>query len=58
MTRIPQVTGFAGREEYDGAKARGKGLRAAVPRSAHAELVPQAGRPGAVAAVEESNAAE
>src|SRR4051812_17492845 len=54
MTRIPQVTGFAGREEHDGAKARGRALRASVPRSAHARFTERPERPDAVAAVEES----
>jgi uncharacterized protein (DUF2252 family) len=54
MTRIPQVTGFAGRDEHDGAKAQGKALRSAVPRSAHARFTPPADRPDAVTAVEES----
>ncbi|MCZ9339427.1 DUF2252 domain-containing protein, partial [Streptomyces sp. TRM76130] len=36
------------------AKAEGKALRRVVPRSAHAALDLDAGRPGAVRAVEES----
>ncbi len=55
MTRIPQVTGFAGREEYDGAKAHGKALRVSVPRSAHARFTPSSERPDALAAVAESS---
>ncbi|POX42153.1 DUF2252 domain-containing protein [Streptomyces sp. Ru73] len=55
--RLPYVDGFAWRGD-DGPqpKAVGKALRERVPRSAHADLVVGAGRPGAVAAVEESNA--
>ncbi|GAA4911242.1 DUF2252 domain-containing protein [Streptomyces coeruleoprunus] len=62
--RIPVVPGFApragggrgdGGEGGDGPKARGKALRARVPRAAHASPVPGAGRPDAVRAVEESS---
>ncbi|WP_030621627.1 DUF2252 domain-containing protein [Streptomyces sclerotialus] len=58
--RLPYVSGFArrgdGGEGGPGPKAVGKALRETVPRSAHAALVVGGGRPGAVAAVEESNA--
>ncbi|GGS37300.1 DUF2252 domain-containing protein [Streptomyces griseoviridis] len=55
--RMPAVPGLA-RWEGPGAgsvKAAGKALRRRVPRSAHAEFAADAGRPGAVRAVEESN---
>ncbi|MFG2573516.1 DUF2252 domain-containing protein [Streptomyces sp. NPDC048481] len=63
--RLPRVRGFAewppGRRGGAGTggapvspKAEGRGLRGRVPRSAHAELVLDASRPDAVAAVEES----
>ncbi|MGW7464975.1 DUF2252 domain-containing protein [Streptomyces xantholiticus] len=57
--RIPVVRGFAP-HAATGAGAQspkdaGKALRERVPRSAHASLVPTAGRPDAVQAVEESN---
>jgi uncharacterized protein (DUF2252 family) len=55
MTRIPHVAGFAGREEHDGAKARGKALRAHVPRSAHSRFEAHPDRPDALAAVQESS---
>ncbi|MEU6113927.1 DUF2252 domain-containing protein [Streptomyces sp. NPDC047117] len=55
--RLPYVSGFARRgDEGPGPKAVGKGLRETVPRSAHGEPALGAGRPDAVAAVEESNA--
>ncbi|MET8678392.1 DUF2252 domain-containing protein [Streptomyces sp. NPDC004647] len=55
--RIPYVPGFARwPEDSPTPKQRGKELREAVPRSAHAQLELGAGRPDAVAAVEESNA--
>ncbi|MFJ4920454.1 DUF2252 domain-containing protein [Streptomyces sp. NPDC088725] len=62
--RIPEVPGFAPRRvsgvpgASDGArppKARGKALRAKVPRSSHDGVVFAAGRPDAVRAVEESS---
>ncbi|WP_149182455.1 DUF2252 domain-containing protein [Streptomyces sp. TRM49041] len=60
--RIPVVPGFARRRggAYrpgvdEGPKARGKALRERVPRSSHDTLVPGAGRPDAVRAVEESS---
>ncbi|MFL4949305.1 DUF2252 domain-containing protein [Streptomyces sp. MMS24-I31] len=53
--RVPVVPGFA-RWPVDGSpKAEGKALRQRVARSAHAGFEADAGRPGAVAAVEESN---
>ncbi|MFI1533786.1 DUF2252 domain-containing protein [Streptomyces anandii] len=53
--RVPVVTGFA-RWPADGSpKAEGKALRQRVARSAHAAFEADAGRPDAVAAVEESN---
>ncbi|CAL9471187.1 hypothetical protein SUDANB58_02856 [Streptomyces sp. enrichment culture] len=54
-TRLPVVPGFARRPATGSPKAEGKALRGRVPRSAHAELVLDAARPGALAAVEESN---
>ncbi|MDX3387589.1 DUF2252 domain-containing protein [Streptomyces niveiscabiei] len=55
--RIPRVAGFA---EWNGAsgeapKEVGKGLRRAVPRSAHAGFEVDGARPEVVAVVEESN---
>ncbi|MEU9554539.1 DUF2252 domain-containing protein [Streptomyces fumanus] len=52
--RIPVVPGFARWPADGSAKAEGKALRRGVPRSAHAVLDLDAGRPGAVRAVEES----
>ncbi|CAM5698888.1 hypothetical protein SFUMM280S_02873 [Streptomyces fumanus] len=52
--RIPVVPGFARWPTDGSAKAEGKALRRGVPRSAHAVLDLDAGRPGAVRAVEES----
>ncbi|MEU0740134.1 DUF2252 domain-containing protein [Streptomyces sp. NPDC006134] len=57
--RVPVVPGFArwpgaGSPKAEG-KAEGKALRGRVPRSAHAELALDAARPGALAAVKESN---
>ncbi|MFG2309019.1 DUF2252 domain-containing protein [Streptomyces sp. NPDC048566] len=49
------VPGFAAWPVKASAKAEGKALRERVPRSAHAELTTDDGRPGAVSAVEESN---
>ncbi|MGP3924445.1 DUF2252 domain-containing protein [Streptomyces sp. 8N616] len=55
--RIPYVAGFVQWSEASAApKQRGKALRARVPRAAHAEPPSDAGRPDAVAAVEESSA--
>ncbi|MEV0602447.1 DUF2252 domain-containing protein [Streptomyces sp. NPDC050315] len=55
--RLPHVSGFARRgDDGPGPKAAGKALRETVPRSAHSEPAFGAGRPGAVAAVEESSA--
>ncbi|WP_031078808.1 DUF2252 domain-containing protein [Streptomyces sp. NRRL WC-3742] len=49
------VAGFA--TERDGrARERGKALRERVPRERHAEFAPATGRPGAVEALEQSNA--
>ncbi|MFF3554434.1 DUF2252 domain-containing protein [Streptomyces tsukubensis] len=58
--RIPAVPGFAPRGAAVGGadtspKQLGKALRDRVPRSSHAALVLPAGRPDAVAAVEESS---
>lgn len=53
--RVPRVPGFA-RWPADGSpKAEGKALRRRLARSAHAAFDPDAGRPDAVAAVEESS---
>ncbi|MFF4588354.1 DUF2252 domain-containing protein [Streptomyces sp. NPDC001388] len=57
--RLPHVRGFAQwsttGDEAVSPKERGKALRERVPRSAHARLDPDASRPDAVTAVEESN---
>ncbi|GLF96675.1 DUF2252 domain-containing protein [Streptomyces yaizuensis] len=56
--RIPAVPGFARRAGGGSAlspKQLGKALRERVPRLSHDALVPVAGRPGAVEAVEESS---
>ncbi|MEU4653463.1 DUF2252 domain-containing protein [Streptomyces sp. NPDC023723] len=57
--RVPVVPGFArwaaGSSGGGSAKAEGKALRERVPRSAHAVFEADPGRPGAVAAVTESN---
>ncbi|CAL9523129.1 DUF2252 domain-containing protein [Streptomyces sp. enrichment culture] len=53
--RVPVVPGFARWPAAGSAKAEGKALRTRVPRSAHAALGLDAGRPDAVAAVEESH---
>ncbi|MFJ5799415.1 DUF2252 domain-containing protein [Streptomyces decoyicus] len=57
MPRVPYVPGFA-KAEAEGAspKAAGRALRERVPRAEQAALSIAAGRPDAVAAVEESNA--
>ncbi|MFD1273432.1 DUF2252 domain-containing protein [Streptomyces kaempferi] len=49
------VPGFAGWPAQGSPKEKGKELRARVPRTAHAELTPDADRPDVVAVVEESN---
>ncbi|MFG3586846.1 DUF2252 domain-containing protein [Streptomyces sp. NPDC047990] len=49
------VPGFAGWPAQGSPKGKGKELRARVPRTAHAELTPDADRPDVVAVVEESN---
>ncbi|MEV7418514.1 DUF2252 domain-containing protein [Streptomyces sp. NPDC089919] len=54
--RIPVVAGFGPRVAQGSPREEGKALRGRVPRAAHAQLVPVAGRPDAVRAVEESNA--
>jgi uncharacterized protein (DUF2252 family) len=54
-TRFPRVRGFAEWPGDGSPKDEGKALRGQVPRAAHAELALDAGRPDAVAAVEESN---
>ncbi len=60
MSRLPYVPGFArpvaGGESRRAGKAAGKALRERVPRSAHADWKPGAGRPGAVESVEAANA--
>ncbi|KPI12324.1 Protein of unknown function DUF2252 [Actinobacteria bacterium OK074] len=53
--RIPWVPGFADPFVKGSPKEDGRQLRHRVPRAAHAEFVPDPARPGAVAAVEESN---
>ncbi|WP_202437589.1 DUF2252 domain-containing protein [Streptomyces sp. SID5910] len=53
--RVPVVPGFARWPVEGSPKARGKALRASVARSAHAVFDPDADRPDAVSAVEESN---
>ncbi|UKY51403.1 DUF2252 domain-containing protein [Streptomyces inhibens] len=57
MSRVPYVPGFA-RADAQGPspKAAGRALRERLPRSEQAALSIAAGRPDAVAAVEESNA--
>ncbi|WP_190016112.1 DUF2252 domain-containing protein [Streptomyces lucensis] len=54
--RLPRVRGFAAWPAESTAKQEGKALRQSVSRGAHRLLDPDAGRPGAVSAVEESNA--
>ncbi|WP_369357589.1 DUF2252 domain-containing protein [Streptomyces sp. cg2] len=57
MTRVPYVPGFArADEEGPSAKAVGRALREQLPRGEQAVLRITAGRPDAVASVEESNA--
>ncbi len=55
--RLPEVPGFAARPTaaQESPKGEGKALRGRVPRSEHARFEAGAGRPDAVAAVEESN---
>lgn len=53
--RVPVVPGFARWPAEGSPKAEGKAVRARVPRSAHAALDLDAGRPDVLAAVEESN---
>ncbi|MFF0595878.1 DUF2252 domain-containing protein [Streptomyces antibioticus] len=53
--RLPKVRGFAEWPSAGSPKAEGKALRTGVPRAAHAALDLDAGRPDAVAAVEESS---
>ncbi|MEV8069420.1 DUF2252 domain-containing protein [Streptomyces sp. NPDC085995] len=53
--RVPHVAGFARWPGGGSPKAEGKALRERVARSAHAAFEADAGRPDAVAAVEESN---
>ncbi|AJT65838.1 hypothetical protein T261_4184 [Streptomyces lydicus] len=57
MSRVPYVPGFA-KADAQGAspKATGRALRERLPRSEQAAVSIAAGRPDAVAAVEESNA--
>ncbi|MFI9050502.1 DUF2252 domain-containing protein [Streptomyces sp. NPDC053427] len=57
MSRVPYVPGFA-KADAQGAspKAAGRALRERLPRAEQAALSIAAGRPDAVAAVEESNA--
>ncbi|MGV9250753.1 DUF2252 domain-containing protein [Streptomyces sp. NPDC003697] len=54
--RLPRVRGFAEWPAEGTPKEEGKALRRRVPRRAHAEFGPDASRPDAVTAVEESNA--
>jgi uncharacterized protein (DUF2252 family) len=54
--RLPHIRGFAERTPQDSPKQEGRALRDGVPRSSHAELIVDAARPGAVTAVEWSNA--
>ncbi|UQA94314.1 DUF2252 domain-containing protein [Streptomyces halobius] len=57
MSRVPYVPGFAEADaEGPSAKGVGKALRERIPRREQAALSLSAGRPDAVAAVEESNA--
>ncbi|MEU9483245.1 DUF2252 domain-containing protein [Streptomyces decoyicus] len=57
MPRVPYVPGFAKAEAPGSSpKAAGRALRERVPRAEQAALSVAAGRPDAVAAVEESNA--
>ncbi|MDT3400138.1 DUF2252 domain-containing protein [Streptomyces sp. B1866] len=53
--RLPHVAGFARWPMGGAPKEEGRALRRRVPRSAHARLPYDPGRPGAVAAVERSN---
>ncbi|GGZ82899.1 DUF2252 domain-containing protein [Streptomyces echinoruber] len=53
--RLPRVRGFAEWPPQGSPKQEGKALRRSVPRRAHATLDPDASRPDAVTAVEESN---
>ncbi|MEV5016255.1 DUF2252 domain-containing protein [Streptomyces sp. NPDC053780] len=53
--RVPVVPGFARWPAEGSPKAEGKAVRTRVPRSAHAALDVDAGRPDVLAAVEESN---
>ncbi|WP_432079999.1 DUF2252 domain-containing protein [Streptomyces sp. WAC 04229] len=53
--RVPVVPGFARWPAEGSPKAEGKAVRTRVPRSAHAALDLDAGRPDVLAAVEESN---
>lgn len=52
---LPRVPGFAGRPAEGSPKDEGKALRVSVPRAAHAAFDPDASRPDAVTAVEESS---
>ncbi|MFE9766861.1 DUF2252 domain-containing protein [Streptomyces sp. NPDC005808] len=54
-SRAFAVRGFAAWPVQGSPKEEGKALRGRVPRAAHAEFTPDAGRPDAVRAVEESN---
>ncbi|MGW2021293.1 DUF2252 domain-containing protein [Streptomyces decoyicus] len=57
MPRVPYVPGFAKAEAPGSSpKAAGRALRERLPRAEQAALSIEAGRPDAVAAVEESNA--
>jgi uncharacterized protein DUF2252 len=55
VRRLPRVPGFAERSAGDSPKGEGKALRGQVPRTAHATFGPDASRPDAVSAVEESS---
>jgi uncharacterized protein (DUF2252 family) len=55
VPRLPRVRGFAEWHGDGSPKDEGKALRRRVPRGEHAAFQPDAARPDAVAAVEESN---
>ncbi|MEU3463369.1 DUF2252 domain-containing protein [Streptomyces sp. NPDC006733] len=55
-SRVPRITGFAAWPHEASAKTAGKELRGQVPRSAHDQLPDGNDRPGALGALEASNA--
>ncbi|MFB9350981.1 DUF2252 domain-containing protein [Streptomyces heliomycini] len=55
VRRLPRVPGFAEWPTGGSPRREGKALRGQVPRAAHATLGPDASRPDAVSAVEESS---